>query len=220
MCGPRRDDVAAMTSPAGPYCTQHKARRVPSARSVVEPQDQIQDVGLAVEQPDRIHAKHSARVAFPAARHAAQWHAHGVTWWGAPGEEPEVQRLSDVSHAMNPAGVRDAPFAPFCSMVGIANCGTPLKPATAVAELPFKPRQLSLQTPSAVAYSSAQGKSSGHELDELDDWALPLQRPDAAIGAAASAGISRRRAATSRHPWLGWAAAGAAGRQHAERTWR
>ena len=56
-----------------------KARLVPSARSVEVPQDQIHDVGLAVEQPEQTHPKQYARVAVPAARHAAQWHAHGVT---------------------------------------------------------------------------------------------------------------------------------------------
>jgi hypothetical protein len=63
---------AAMTSPAGPYCTHKnfrvKARRVPSARSVVcnrycsKLQDEIHDVGLA-KQAEQTHPKHDARVA-------------------------------------------------------------------------------------------------------------------------------------------------------------
>jgi hypothetical protein len=43
-----------------------KACRAPSARSMVVPQDQIHDVGLAVEQPEQPHPKHDARaVAVP-----------------------------------------------------------------------------------------------------------------------------------------------------------
>jgi hypothetical protein len=78
ICIPNCDYVAG-----GPILhAEHasvKARLVPSARSVEVPQDQIHDVGLAVEQPEQTHPKQYARVAVPAARHAAQWHAHGVT---------------------------------------------------------------------------------------------------------------------------------------------
>ena len=61
---PSPDDVAG-----GPILQAHhwrlKARRVPSDRSVVVPQDEIHDVGLAVEQAEQAHRKQDARVAVP-----------------------------------------------------------------------------------------------------------------------------------------------------------
>jgi hypothetical protein len=62
ICIPSRDDVVG-----GPILQAQnprvKARRVPSARSVVLPQDEIHDVGLAVEQAEQAHPKQDARVA-------------------------------------------------------------------------------------------------------------------------------------------------------------
>jgi hypothetical protein len=64
ICGPSRDDVAGGPIFHAPNC-RVKARRVPSARSVVVPQDEIHDVCLAVEQPEQTHPKQYARVAVP-----------------------------------------------------------------------------------------------------------------------------------------------------------
>jgi hypothetical protein len=61
--GPSRDDVAC-----GPILHAANSRvkaRVPSARSVEVPQDEIHDVWLAVEQPEQTHPKQYARVAMP-----------------------------------------------------------------------------------------------------------------------------------------------------------
>jgi len=59
---PSRDDVAG-----GPILHERillvQARRAPSARSVVEPKDEIYDVGLVLEQAEQTHPKHDARVA-------------------------------------------------------------------------------------------------------------------------------------------------------------
>jgi hypothetical protein len=56
ICIPSSDYVAG-----GPTLhaedSRVKARHVPSARFVVVPQDEIHDVGLAVEQPEQTHPK-------------------------------------------------------------------------------------------------------------------------------------------------------------------
>jgi hypothetical protein len=61
---PSRDDVIG-----GPILHAQnvcvKVRRVTSDRSVVVPQDEIHDVGLAMEQTEQTHPKHDARVAVP-----------------------------------------------------------------------------------------------------------------------------------------------------------
>ncbi len=60
-----------------------KARRVPSARSVEVPQDDIDDVCFVVEQAEQSLPKQVHVLPCPAARHSAQWHAHGFMWRGA-----------------------------------------------------------------------------------------------------------------------------------------
>jgi len=56
---PSRDDVAEWPILQAQNF-RVKVRRVPSARSVVVPQDEIHDVGLAVEQAEQTHPKHDA----------------------------------------------------------------------------------------------------------------------------------------------------------------
>ena len=81
-----------------------KARRVPSARSVVVPQDKIHDVSLAVEQAEQAHPQHYARFIYiPGCTAAAQWQAHRVMWRGALSAAPFC---GDV-----PAHARQAKFS-------------------------------------------------------------------------------------------------------------
>ena len=64
IVGPSRDDVSGGPILHAVNC-RVKARRVPSARSVVVPQDEIHDVCLAVAQLEQTHPKQYARVAVP-----------------------------------------------------------------------------------------------------------------------------------------------------------
>jgi hypothetical protein len=83
IVGPSRDDLSGGPILHAVKCSV-KARSVPSARSVVVPQDEIHDVCLAVAQLDQTHPKQYARVAvLGCTARSAVARAHGVMWLGA-----------------------------------------------------------------------------------------------------------------------------------------
>jgi len=134
--GPSRDHVAGVPISQALNC-RVKARRAPSARSVVGPRDQIHDVGLAVEQPEQTHPKHDARVGrwdLPCRMHGTQRRG---THTASSGGGATLLAAPFRLHSAARSGVRGRAADPHVCRAGKRCTSGPSPPKLATREAEF-----------------------------------------------------------------------------------